>query len=77
MDLIPTEQLIRSLFRRWPDCVVLGQKQSRRPSTNGEGEVMHYRRRTGNPFTLLGLLMMEVQGTQRDILAETREVNEE
>jgi hypothetical protein len=64
LDLIPTDDLFASLVRRWPDCILLGVTQST------EGQFMQYRRRSGNPLTLLGLLMLEVQVTQRDILAD-------
>lgn len=68
LDLVPTDELFASLVRRWPDCMVIGQK------INVEGHCVQYRRRAGNPFTLLGLLMIELQVAQRDILDDARDV---
>ena len=71
LDLIPTDDLFAALARRWPDCIIVGQRKS------GEGEYTQYRRRAGNPFTLLGLMMFEIYATQRDIQSDGHAVGDD
>ena len=71
LDLIPTEDLFAAFVRRWPDCIVLGQK------LRGEGQCLQFRRRAGNPLTILGLLVLEMQVTQRSILADRQEAGDD
>jgi hypothetical protein len=71
LDLLPTDDLFAAFVRRWPDCIILGQKQS------AEGQYTQHRRRAGNPFTLLGLLMLEVHVTQRQILSGVQDAGDD
>lgn len=66
LDLVPSDELFNSLARRWPDCILLAQKPG------PDGTLVQYRRRHGNPFTLLGCLMAEVTTTQRDLLVDAQ-----
>ncbi len=64
LDLVSSDDLFSALARRWPDCLLIAQKPA------ADNQFVQYRRRSGNPFTLLGCLVAEVTLTQRDLLID-------
>ncbi len=64
LDLASSDDLFDALARRWPDILLIAQKPA------ADNQFVQYRRRAGNPFTLLGCLVIEVTSTQRDLLID-------